>query len=75
MGHVAGRRGEREGSLIGTRYRHMTAEMQARVAAVVEQQLTPALACMPQVCPKDDGAGEEARKDELQPLLACGDGE
>jgi Phage integrase family len=29
MGHVAGRRGEREGSLIGTRYRHMTAEMQA----------------------------------------------
>jgi integrase len=53
MGHVAGRRGEREGSLIGTRYRHMTAEMQARVAAVIEQQLTPAVASVPQVCPKD----------------------
>jgi integrase len=26
MGHVAGRRGEREGSLIRTCYRHMTAE-------------------------------------------------
>jgi integrase len=51
MGHVAGRRGEREGSLIGTRYRHMTAEMQARVAAVIEQQLTPAVASVPQVCP------------------------
>jgi integrase len=59
MGHVAGRRGEREGSLIGTRYRHMTAEMQARVAAVVEQQLSPALAHVPQVCPKDNEIGEE----------------
>jgi hypothetical protein len=27
MGHQAGRRGEREGSMIGTRYRHMTEAM------------------------------------------------
>jgi hypothetical protein len=33
MGHQAGRRGEREGSMIGTRYRHMTEAMQARVVA------------------------------------------
>jgi integrase len=59
MGHVAGRRGEREGSLIGTRYRHMTAEMQARVAAVIEQQLSPALPHVPQACPKDDGRDGE----------------
>jgi integrase len=61
MGHVAGRRGEREGSLIGTRYRHMTAEMQARVAAVIEQQLTPAMAHVPQVCPKDCEPGMQTR--------------
>jgi len=60
MGHVAGRREEREGSLIGTRYRHMTAEMHARVAAVIQQQLSPALANVPQVCPKDDEPREKA---------------
>ena len=30
MGHQAGRRGEREGSMIGTRYRHMTEAMHSR---------------------------------------------
>ena len=59
MGHVAGRRGEREGRLIGTRYRHMTAEIQARVAAVIEQQLSPALPHVPQVCPEDNGRDGE----------------
>jgi hypothetical protein len=38
----------------------MTAEMQARVAVVVEQQLTPALACVPQVCPKEEEPSNEA---------------
>jgi integrase len=57
MGHQAGRRGEREGSMIGTRYRHMTEAMQARVAAVIAERL--ALAAMPQVCPKP-GSGDEA---------------
>jgi hypothetical protein len=39
MGHQAGRRGEREGSMIGTRYRHMTEAMQARVVAVIAERL------------------------------------
>jgi hypothetical protein len=59
MGHQAGRRGEREGSMIGTRYRHMTEAMQARVVGVIAQRLAVALAAMPQVCPKP-GSGEEA---------------
>ena len=59
MGHQAGRRGEREGSMIGTRYRHMTEAMQARVVAVMAERLAVALAVMPQVCPKP-GSGEEA---------------
>jgi Transposase domain (DUF772) len=58
MGHQAGRRGEREGSMIGTRYRHMTEAMQARVVAVTAERLAVALAVMPQVCPKP-GSGEE----------------
>jgi len=37
----------------------MTAEIQARVAEVIQQQLTPALAHMPQVCPKGKQPGEE----------------
>jgi hypothetical protein len=48
-GHVAGRCGERDVSLIGGRYPYMTAEMQVRVATVIEQQLSPALAYVPQV--------------------------
>ena len=51
MGHQAGRRGEREGS--------MTGATQARVGAVVAERLAVALAVMPRVCPKD-GSGEEA---------------
>src|SRR4029453_8308171 len=50
MGHQAGRGGEREGSMIGTRYRHMTEAMQARVVAVIAERLAVALAFMPQVC-------------------------
>jgi integrase len=60
MGHQAGRRGEREGSMIGTRYRHMTEAMQARVVAVIAERLTVALAAMPQVCPKPESEGEAA---------------
>jgi integrase len=59
MGHQPGRRGEREGSMIGTRYRHMTEAMQARVVAVITERLGVALAVLPQVCPKP-GSGEEA---------------
>jgi integrase len=59
MGHQAGRRGEREGSMIGTRYRHMTEAMQARVVAVLAEGLAVALAVMPRACPKP-GSGEEA---------------
>jgi len=44
--------GEREGSMIGTRYRHMTEAMQARVVAVIAERLAVALAIMPQVCPQ-----------------------
>jgi hypothetical protein len=40
-------------------HRHMTAEMQARVVAVVGDRLAVALAAMPQVCPKV-GTAEEA---------------
>jgi hypothetical protein len=60
MGHQAGRRGEREGSMIGTRYRHMTEAMQARVVAVIAERLAVALAVMPQVCPKPGSEGEAA---------------
>jgi hypothetical protein len=45
--------------MIGTRYRHMTEAMQARVVAVIADRLAVALAVMPQVCPKD-ASGEEA---------------
>jgi hypothetical protein len=38
--------------MIGTRYRHMTAEMQARVVAVIGDRLAVALAAVPQMCPK-----------------------
>jgi hypothetical protein len=39
MGHHTGRGREHDGSAIGTRYRQMTLEMQARVLAVIEQNL------------------------------------
>jgi hypothetical protein len=54
----AGRRGEREGSIIGTRYRHISEAMQARVVAVIAERLAVALAAMPQMCLKT-GSGEE----------------
>ena len=43
----------------GTRYRHMTEAMQARVVAVIAERLAVALAVLPQTCPKP-GSGEEA---------------
>jgi integrase len=47
MGHAGGRRDggapTREGSLIGTRYRWTTPEMEARVVAAIEQRLAIAL--------------------------------
>jgi hypothetical protein len=46
--------------MIGTRYRHMTEAMQARVVAVIAERLTVALAAMPQVCPKPESEGEAA---------------
>jgi hypothetical protein len=76
MGHQAGRRGEREGSMIGTRYRYMTEAMQARVVAVIER-LAVALAVMPHVCPKPD-QGRTRRADARGAtgvdLLLCGGG-
>jgi hypothetical protein len=44
--------------MIGTHYRHMTADMQARVVAAVAERLAVALAAMPQVCPKPGSAGD-----------------
>jgi hypothetical protein len=37
--HHTGQRREHDGCAIGTRYRHMTPELQARVLAVIEQHL------------------------------------
>jgi hypothetical protein len=42
MGHHGGRRRDGDGSAIGLRYRHMTAEMQARVVAVIDRYLAVA---------------------------------
>jgi integrase len=42
MGHHGGRRRDGDGSAIGLRYRHMTAEMQARVVAVIDRHLAAA---------------------------------
>ena len=39
MWHHTGQRREHDGCAIGTRYRHMTPEMQARVLPVIEQHL------------------------------------
>jgi hypothetical protein len=47
-----GRRGEREGSMFGTRYRHITEAMQARAVGVIAKRL--AVALMPQLCPKPE---------------------
>ncbi len=52
MGHHAGRHGDRDGSAIGLRYRHMTAEMHARVLSVIDRCVAAALAGVPQPCPK-----------------------
>jgi integrase len=53
MGHAGGRRGggahPREGSLIGTRYRWTTPEMEARVVAAIEQRLAVSLAVATQL--------------------------
>ena len=38
-GHHPGQRREHDGGAIGTRYRHMTSEMQAPVLPVIEQHL------------------------------------
>ena len=47
MGHTSGRRtagnGGGEGSAIGRRYRHTTAEMRARMVAVVDARLAVTL--------------------------------
>jgi len=43
MGHSGGRRGARDGSAIGVRYRHTTPEMEARAVAAIEQRLAVAL--------------------------------
>jgi integrase len=39
MGHHGGRGRDGDGSTIGLRYRHMTAEIQARVLAVIDRHL------------------------------------
>jgi hypothetical protein len=43
MGHSGGRRGTRDGSAIGLRYRHTTPEMEARAVAALEARLDVAL--------------------------------
>ena len=70
-------RGEREGSMIGTRYRHMTEAMRARVVAVLAERLTVALAAMPQVCPRTSQGRRrraEAGRDTAVDLRFCGGG-
>jgi hypothetical protein len=42
MGHHGGRGRDGDGSAIGLRYRHMTAEMQARIVAVIDRHLAAA---------------------------------
>jgi hypothetical protein len=42
MGHHASRSQDRSGSPIGTRYRHMTPAMQARVVTVIDRHLAAA---------------------------------
>jgi integrase len=42
MGHHGGRRRDSDGSAIGLRYRHITAEMQARIVAVIDRHLAAA---------------------------------
>jgi hypothetical protein len=59
MDHQADRRGKHAGSMIGTRYRHMTEATQARVVDMIAERLTVALALMPQVCLKPE-SGEAA---------------
>jgi leucine-zipper of insertion element IS481 len=72
MGHQAGRRGEREGSMIGTRYRHMTEAMQARVVAVIAERLAVALAAMPRCAQaRIRGGGDVLRRDTTRPLTCC----
>jgi hypothetical protein len=39
LGHHTGQRREHDGGAIGTRYRQITSEMQARVLPVIEQHL------------------------------------
>jgi integrase len=56
---LTGHQAEREGTMIGTRYRHMTEAMQARVVDVVAERLAVALAAMPRCAPKP-GSGEDA---------------
>jgi hypothetical protein len=42
MGHHGGQPRDGDGSAIGLRYRHMTAEMHARVLAVIDRRLNSA---------------------------------
>ena len=63
--------------MIGTRYRHMTEAMQARVVAAIADRLTVALAAMPQVCPSLSQRGRgcsEAGRDTAVDLRLCGGG-
>ena len=63
--------------MIGTRYRHMTEAMQARVVAVIAERLAVALAVMPR-CAPSPGQGRtrraEAGGDTAVDLLSCGGG-
>jgi integrase len=64
MGHAGGRHGggelERRGSLIGSRYRWTTPEMQAPVVAAVEQRLAISLSIAPGSLGHRVGRGEDA---------------
>jgi integrase len=63
MGHHAGRGRDLGGAAIGLRYRHMTAEMQARVLAVIDRCLAVALAAHAPTVPQSGG---EVREDGVR---------
>ena len=61
MGHHGGRRRDGDGSPIGLRYRHMTAEMQARVLAVIDRCLAAAQAVHAPAMPQGGGEDTEGQ--------------
>ena len=57
MAHQADRRSEREGSMIGTRYRHMIDAMQARAVAVITERPATVATLKPREAGRSTKAG------------------